>query len=633
MLDPGNREFNNAVTFVHSTDKMVFLTGKAGTGKTTFLKHIKETTEKNTVVLAPTGIAALNAGGQTIHSFFQLPFGPVIPDDPRLRTSAARGEESFYSAFKYKAEKLALMANLELLIIDEVSMVRCDTLDAVDRILRIVRHQPTLAFGGVQVILIGDPFQLPPVCTDDLWNILSRFYASRYFFSSKVFISDPPVFIELQKIYRQTEADYIALLNAIRNAEPERDLLEKLNSRFQPGFKSQEEEYITLATHRYMVDRINQQRLDVLKTKLFSYDAEITGIFPQEYLPTETPLLLKKGAQIMFVKNDASPEGKKYYNGKIGRIAALSEDAITVHCEGEKDILVKQASWENIRYTYNTETKKIEEEVIGTFRQFPVKLAWAITVHKSQGLTFDKVIADVGKAFESGQVYVALSRCTRFGGLVLESRISPAAIHTDPIVVLFSQTQTTEKELKEALASGQRAYHFRKAREAFRVKDADACTAHLFQALPLEDESHSTQIRRYFLLHLHRLFRKSDEFADVNKMLQSSLKKLDGLESVRTELFHQLSVMKTEKEALQKKLKKQQTETRGLKRKNADLQQERDEKNALIEKQSTGLQLSREALLASEDKVKDLQAVVQNLQEELSRIRSLPWYRRAFHQP
>ncbi|MCB9256298.1 MAG: AAA family ATPase [Chitinophagales bacterium] len=468
-LDKENVEFNNAAEFVRHTDKLVYLTGKAGTGKTTFLKYIKDTTNKNTVILAPTGVAAINAGGVTIHSFFQIPFGPFVPDDSRLRTTATGTEnrETIYTTFRYREDKREIIENLELLIIDEISMVRADMLDVIDRILKVYRKKPYLPFGGVQVILIGDTFQLPPIADNEQWSILSQFYKTPFFFSSKIIEQNTPLYIELKKIYRQNEQEFIDLLNRVRVSQVSTNDYKVLNAKYNPTFSGNGSDYIILATHNNIVNETNLTKLNQLTTELFTYEANVSGTFPDKHKPTDHYLKLKVGAQIMFIKNDTG-EYKRYYNGKIGKIKELEEASITVIFDDESEVEVERAVWNNIEYSYNREQKKIVEEIVGTFEQFPIRLAWAITVHKSQGLTFEKVIADLGRAFAPGQVYVALSRCTSFSGLMLKTQLNSYAIKTDPRVIEFAQNETPGTLITEQLNTGKADFYYKKAREDFQ---------------------------------------------------------------------------------------------------------------------------------------------------------------------
>jgi ATP-dependent exoDNAse (exonuclease V) alpha subunit len=445
-LDKDNKEFNYAADLVENSNQLIYLTGKAGCGKTTFLKYIKQTSTKKTIVLAPTGVAALNAGGQTIHSFFRIPPSIYLPNDVRLRTrpdAESEDKQTIFDNFHYRKSQKNLILGMELLIIDEISMVRCDLLDVIDRLLRVFRERESEPFGGVQVVLIGDAFQLPPITQNEQWNILHQFYETPFFFSSLALKENKPKYIELKKLYRQKEAKFIDLLNKVRTNEVNEDDLFNLNTRFIPAlFKNENLNYITIATHNSIVDETNKRKLAELTTPLKTYNAETTDDFPDTMLPTEKVLKLKEGSQIMFIKNDAE---KKYFNGKIARIKKLEDEKIIVELPDGKEIEVKKFTWSNIKYKWNAKEKKIEEEKVGDFTQFPIKLAWAITVHKCQGLTFDNVIADLSGSFSPGQVYVALSRCTSLEGLVLKSRISRNVIKTDPHVLRFTEEEESKK--------------------------------------------------------------------------------------------------------------------------------------------------------------------------------------------
>lgn len=448
--DSSNVIFHLAADFINFTDRHLFLTGKAGTGKTTFLKYIREHTRKNTVVVAPTGVAAINAGGVTMHSFFQLPFGPFIPGNKRgFGADAFSGTDkhTLFRNIRFTSDKKQLLQEMELLIIDEVSMVRCDMLDAMDTILRHFRNKPLQPFGGVQVLYIGDLYQLPPVIPEGEWGLLQEYYNSSFFFDAKVIQSAPPLYIELKKIYRQNEQAFIDVLNRVRNSNVREQDLQVLNHRYDPHFKGENGEYIVLTTHNRKADDINASRLAAMPGALFRFEGKIEGDFSDKALPTELVLQLKPGAQVMFLKNDLA-EPRRYYNGKIATVKRISEDSITVVLSGsQEELILEKETWRNIRYSYNKDENSIEEEEIGSFTQYPIRLAWAITIHKSQGLTFEKAIIDAGYAFAPGQVYVALSRCTSLDGLVLHSRISSGSIKTDQQVIAFAQKENEANEL------------------------------------------------------------------------------------------------------------------------------------------------------------------------------------------
>jgi hypothetical protein len=443
--DITNISFQLASDFVNYTNASLFLTGKAGTGKTTFLKHVKENEVKNTVVVAPTGVAAINAGGTTIHSFFQLPFTPFIPVSKGYGPDDSISDKhSLISQQRLTNERKELMQKLELLIIDEISMVRCDVLDAIDTVLRHVRSQYSVPFGGVQVLLIGDMYQLPPVIKNEEWQLLSPYYKSEYFFSSHVIESQQPVYVELNKIYRQNDGAFVQVLNQVRNNEMDQDGYELLHTRYLPAFNpAREENYITLTTHNSKADAINFKALNELNGKMHHFEATIEGEFYEKSYPADESLKLKKGTQVMFLKNDVE-KVRRYFNGKIGIVDKIEEEKIFVQCEGETTAIeVKKEKWKNIRYSLDKTTNQIEENEIGSFTQFPLRLAWAITIHKSQGLTFEKAIIDAGEAFAPGQVYVALSRCTTLQGMILHSRINNNSLRSDNRIAEFASGQRT----------------------------------------------------------------------------------------------------------------------------------------------------------------------------------------------
>jgi hypothetical protein len=451
-----------ATDFVLHTRHNVFLTGKAGTGKTTFLHTVKQLAAKRLAVVAPTGVAAINAGGVTIHSMFQLPFGPLTPG---ATTREGR---------KFNRDKIRLLRTLDLLVIDEISMVRADVLDGIDEVLRRYRN-PNEPFGGVQLLMIGDMQQLPPVIRDEDWVMLRDYYETGYFFGSRALRETPYVSIELTHIYRQSDQRFINLLNAIREKTITTEQLADLNQRHIPDFRPADKEgYITLSTHNNTAQQINLTKLTELKGREHSFEATTTGDFPTSAFPTEAELTLKVGAQVMFIKNDISRE-KLFYNGKIGRVIRIDEQDGIIFVEGQADgdtVMVQTAEWQNIRYTLDPATKEITADVIGTFIQYPLKLAWAITIHKSQGLTFERAIIDASAAFAHGQVYVALSRCKTLEGLVLRTPIPSSSIKTEQTLEVFHEQvkeQTpTEKHLHEAKRTNQESL----LRELFSFEQA-----------------------------------------------------------------------------------------------------------------------------------------------------------------
>lgn len=478
--DTSNKEFQDALNLVKYTRQSIFLTGKAGTGKSTFLRYVCANTRKKHVVLAPTGIAAINAGGSTLHSFFKLPFYPLLPDDPKL--SLQRNQ--IYEFFKYSKPHRKLLEELELVIIDEISMVRADIIDAVDRILRVYSHNLREPFGGKQLLLVGDVFQLEPVVKGDERDILNRFYSTPFFFSARVFNQIELVSIELQKVYRQTDSRFINVLDHIRNNTAAAADLQLLNTRYGASLAGGEDDmYITLATRRDNVDYINEKKLAELLGEPTVFKGEIRGDFPTSSLPTAEELVLKPGAQVIFIKNDYE---RRWVNGTIGVINGfdLAEGTLYVITDDGRECSVKQDSWRNIRYTYNEEKKQIEEEELGTFTQFPVRLAWAITVHKSQGLTFSRAVIDfTGGVFAGGQTYVALSRCTSLEGIQLKKPISRADIFVRPEIVQFSERFNNRQAIERALKEAQADMQYAAAAKAFDRGDFGSFLDEFFKAI------------------------------------------------------------------------------------------------------------------------------------------------------
>jgi len=460
VIDLDNPEFQKAWELLQYTSQSVFLTGKAGTGKSTFLRYITEHTRKPYVVLAPTGIAAVNAGGQTLHSFFRIPFKPIIPDDPEFSRDRLR------QRMKYPATLIKLIRNLELIIIDEISMVRADIIDFIDKLLRFYTHNDRQPFGGKQLLLVGDVFQLEPVVTGDMRDILRPYYRNFYFFGAQAFSQIRIVPIELRKVYRQTDPEFISLLDRIRAGISTMQDITRLNTRVAqiptPGQKTTKDFTMTLATRRDMVDHINEAHLKAIRKPAFEFHGIIKGDFPENSLPTDLDLSLKEGAQVVFIKNDPD---HRWVNGSVGRVSAVAKDLLEVTLESGATHRLKQEVWSNIKYTFNPQTKEIKEEELGSFTQYPVKLAWALTVHKSQGLTFNNVIIDLGHgAFAGGQTYVALSRCRSFEGMTLASTIAERDIFVNPAVSHFARSFNDQSLIDDALEKARADSCYDKAR-------------------------------------------------------------------------------------------------------------------------------------------------------------------------
>ena len=506
--DTQNKEFQDALNLIQYTRQSVFLTGKAGTGKSTFLRYICEHTKKKHVVLAPTGIAAINAGGSTLHSFFKLPFYPLLPDNPDF--SLQRGR--IHEFFKYTKPHRKLLEELELIIIDEISMVRADIIDAVDRILRVYSRNLREPFGGKQILLVGDVFQLEPVVKGDEREILNRFYPTPYFFSARVFNQIDLVSIELQKVYRQTDATFVGVLDHIRNNTVGATDLQLLNTRYGTQIEESEADmYITLATRRDNVDHINDKKLAELPGEPVTFSGEITGDFPESSLPTSQELVLKPGAQIIFIKNDFD---RRWVNGTIGIISGFDpfEETLYVITDDGKECDVKRESWRNIRYKYNEEKKQIEEEELGTFTQYPIRLAWAITIHKSQGLTFSRAVIDftVG-VFAGGQAYVALSRCTSLEGIQLKKPVSRADVFVRPEIIGFAERFNNRQAIDRALKQAQADVQYAAATKAFDKGDFDTFLNEFFKAIHSRYDIEKPVVQRLIRKKLNIINRLREE--------------------------------------------------------------------------------------------------------------------------
>lgn len=517
QLDTNNKEFHDALQLITHTRQSVFLTGKAGTGKSTFLKYICNHTKKKYVVLAPTGIAAINAGGVTLHSFFKLPFRPMLPDDPDLSLSHGR----IFEFFKYPKEKRKIIAEVDLIIIDEISMVRADIIDCVDRILRVYSGNMRLPFGGKQLLFVGDVFQLEPVVPSDQKEILSLFYASPFFFSARVFKDINLVPIELQKVYRQTDPVFINVLDRIRNNAARKQELDTLNGRYFPSFEPQNEDmYITLATRRDQVDFINEKKLAELPGEEYVSVGKIEGDFPESSLPTQLNLSIKEQAQVIFIDNDYE---RRWVNGTIGMVSGIDENGnVYVLLESGVEHLVEPTSWRNYKYKYNEKERRIEEEIVGTFEQLPIRLAWAITVHKSQGLTFSRVVVDLtGGVFAGGQTYVALSRCTSLEGLVLKSKISSRDIFIRKEIVEFSQIFNNQALIEKSLKESEAELQYGRAAQGFRLGNMQEAVEAFAAAVSKRNELDNPMVQRLLRLKLQALNSQKAQIKALREELHS----------------------------------------------------------------------------------------------------------------
>jgi len=517
QLDTNNKEFQDALQLITHTRQSVFLTGKAGTGKSTFLKYICNHTKKKYVVLAPTGIAAINAGGVTLHSFFKLPFRPMLPDDPDLSLSHGR----IFEFFKYPKEKRKIIAEVDLIIIDEISMVRADIIDCVDRILRVYSGNMRLPFGGKQLLFVGDVFQLEPVVPSDQKEILSLFYASPFFFSARVFKDINLVPIELQKVYRQTDPVFINVLDRIRNNAARKQELDTLNGRYFPSFEPQNEDmYITLATRRDQVDFINEKKLAELPGEEYVSVGKIEGDFPESSLPTQLNLSIKEQAQVIFIDNDYE---RRWVNGTIGMVSGIDENGnVYVLLESGVEHLVEPTSWRNYKYKYNEKEKRIEEEIVGTFEQLPIRLAWAITVHKSQGLTFSRVVVDLtGGVFAGGQTYVALSRCTSLEGLVLKSKISSRDIFIRKEIVEFSQIFNNQALIEKSIKESEAELQYGRAAQGFRQGNMQEAVEAFAAAVSKRNELDNPMVQRLLRLKLQALNSQKAQIKALREELHS----------------------------------------------------------------------------------------------------------------
>lgn len=530
-----NANFELAERFINHTKRHVFLTGKAGTGKTTFLKRITQTTHKKTIIAATTGIAALNAGGVTLHSQFQLPLAAFIPARIDFQSNSNANFETQNSILRHMRmsnEKRNIICESELLIIDEVSMLRADTLDAIDYVLRYVRRNQQ-SFGGIQVLFIGDMLQLPPIIKENEWEVLSNYYSSIHFFNAKVLEKNKPIYIELDKIYRQTDSRFTEILNKVRYNTLTTEDVNFLNTFYNPQALSLKDEYITLTTHNFRAENINKEELAKLKSKSYYFNAEIEDDFPEHIIPTEKKLELKIGAQVMFIKNDNSSE-KRYYNGKIGVVSNLDESTIEVLIDGKTKIEVEEYTWENIKYTVNVESKEIEEEILGSFKQYPLKLAWAITIHKSQGLTFEKAIIDVKNVFASGQTYVALSRLKSLNGLVLSSPIQIKGIKNDETIIGYEKNKIDASVADDILHDESWQYILEYNNNAFEFRELEKAWLEHIDSFKKEEKSSNK------LLFKEWSIKQLTELRNIAKVSETFKKQLSTMYFAKdTQKMHQ----------------------------------------------------------------------------------------------
>ena len=523
QVDTQNKEFQDALKLIQYTRQSVFLTGKAGTGKSTFLKYVCEITKKKHIVLAPTGIAAINACGSTLHSFYKLAFYPLLPDDPNFSLKGGK----LHSFLKYTSAHRKLIKEVELVIIDEISMVRADIIDFIDKILRVYSQNMREPFGGKQILLVGDVYQLEPVLKNDEREIINRFYPTPYFFSARVFNEIELVSIELTKVYRQTDKVFVNVLDHIRTNTAGAADLQLLNTRYNTQIKENESDmYITLATRRDTVDFINEKKLAELPGDSTIFTGEIKGEFPENSLPTQMELEVKPGAQIIFIKNDYE---RRWVNGTIGTIAGIDEDeTLYVITEDGKEVDVKKDSWRNIRYRYNDKEKKIEEEELGVFIQYPIRLAWAITIHKSQGLTFSRVVVDfTGGVFAGGQAYVALSRCTSLDGIQLKKQITRGDIFVRPEIVSFAQRFNNRPAIEKALKQAQADVQYVEAVKQFDQGNFEGFLEQFFLAIHSRYDIEKPVIKRFIRKKLEIINRQKKENQRLREQLYVQRKNLE----------------------------------------------------------------------------------------------------------
>lgn len=522
QIDLDNPEFQNVWNLISYTQRSVFMTGKAGTGKSTFLRYITEHTKKNYVVLAPTGIAAVNVGGVTMHSFFRIPFKPLLPDDPDFAVDRLK------QRMRYSREHQKLIRSLDLIIIDEISMVRADIIDFMDKLLRVYTGKRFEPFGGKQLLLVGDIFQLEPVVTSDMRDILSRYYPNPFFFSARAFNEFPLIPIELKKIYRQTDREFISLLDRVRVGAPTNVDLDTLRAHVDPLAECGDDDFVmTLASRRDMVDNINDTQLGRLKTKKITYTGEIEDQFPESALPAPMQLTLKVGAQVVFVRNDRD---RRWVNGTLGKVYSATPTRLEIELENGKRHVVSIELWENMEYTYDEASHKVIEKVIGLYKQYPLRLAWALTVHKSQGLTFNKVIIDLGRgAFSSGQSYVALSRCTGLEGLTLRSPLTARDIFVNPAITGYTRLFNNIELISGAIEQARADEMYRDAAVAFNSGDTSRAVDKFIEALKGRNELNNPAVVRLLKIKLASVGSLKRQIAELESRAVDEQVRFDSL--------------------------------------------------------------------------------------------------------
>lgn len=634
-LDPKNKQFFQAAELVrNSSQNIIYLTGKAGTGKTTFLKYIRETYPGNVVVLAPTGVAAVNAYGQTIHSFFRLEFTPYPPGDQRLQVP------QIYERMSYRSEKIELINNLSLLIIDEVSMVRCDILDAIDTILRIYRKNQE-PFGGVKVLLIGDLFQLPPIAQSSDWTVLGQYYKSPYFFDSSVYKRASSTYIELEKPYRQTEQEFIDILNKVRVNQLTDSDLKILNAKYS---KSLPKESIFLTARNFDVENYNDKEYNELQGQEYIFNAQTVGTFSDSMKPVKDQISLKVGTQVMIMKNKYNKQLDEfeYYNGSIGTVTQIDSGCKWVSIKLDKGLVtVYPATWENIEFTWNPKTKESETRILGTYTQIPLKLAWAITIHKSQGLTFDKVTADLNSCFDTGQVYVALSRCKKLGGLFLKSPLHKGVIKVDQNVVNFSQQKTPDTMIIEQVEAGKADKIYKDCRKAFDDNDAEKMIADYKEAVKIRDDFDTPKFNKYIkvklnLLHHYRAKCKAllDSLAAKDKSLQDKDKELSEVKETISSATDQLDMANKKCDEVQKENNAKDTTIQSMQHAydNLKLELEYSKKETDMQKERLSLieSMLREQINSLNKELNTTKDKLNTANNEIMRLRNLKWYQKLF---